>query len=515
MNNKDLDAAWEYHNGTKHSLLSVHNDPHFLDFHNQPIPFKIYSGLEGMPLTQRTPTSGMPALDAMAAIISSRDGPTIPDLDTLSSIFHYSVGITKRVAFHGGEMMFRAAACTGALYHIDLYLICGDLPGLDAGVYHFGPHDSGLRKLRDGDHRRTLADASGEEPSIMEAPAVVVYAGTFWRNAWKYRSRTYRHCFWDSGTILANFLATSTAHHLPARVVLGFADEPVNQLLGLDTMREVALALVPLGRSPTSYPSTAPEAQPLDLDTIPLSKHEVDYPEVRAIHEASSLTNSDEASEWRGQTPKAPMPAPSGRLFPLSPPATDNTPPDPVEQVIQRRGSSRRFLRKPIPYQQLSSILQQASRGISADFLDPEGVMLNDIYLVVNAVDGLPAGGYVFLRDKNALELLNEGESRNAAGYLGLQQAIPADASVNVFFLTDLKPILERYGNRGYRAAQLEAGIVGGKLYLAAYAHRLGASGLTFFDDDVTNYFSPHAEGKSVMFLVALGVPLKRRVLQM
>jgi nitroreductase len=65
--------------------------------------------------------------------------------------------------------------------------------------------------------------------------------------------------------------------------------------------------------------------------------------------------------------------------------------------------------------------------------------------------------------------------------------------------------VLGRFGNRGYRAAQLEAGLIGGKLYLAAYAQRLGASGLTFFDDDVTRFFAPHAGDKSVMFLVALG----------
>jgi hypothetical protein len=69
--------------------------------------------------------------------------------------------------------------------------------------------------------------------------------------------------------------------------------------------------------------------------------------------------------------------------------------------------------------------------------------------------------------------------------------------------------VLARYGNRGYRAAQLEAGITGGKLYLSSYAQRLGASGLTFFDDDVTRFFSPHAEDKSVMFLVALGKAAK------
>jgi hypothetical protein len=52
---------------------------------------------------------------------------------------------------------------------------------------------------------------------------------------------------------------------------------------------------------------------------------------------------------------------------------------------------------------------------------------------------------------------------------------------------------------------QLEAGILGGKLYLGAYALRLGATGLTFFDDDVIRFFSPHAEGKSAIFLVAVG----------
>jgi hypothetical protein len=76
---------------------------------------------------------------------------------------------------------------------------------------------------------------------------------------------------------------------------------------------------------------------------------------------------------------------------------------------------------------------------------------------------------------------------------------------VCVFFLADLRAILNRFGNRGYRATQLEAGILGGKLYLAAYAQHFGASGLTFYDDDVVRFFSPHAEGKSAIFLVALG----------
>jgi hypothetical protein len=155
-------------------------------------------------------------------------------------------------------------------------------------------------------------------------------------------------------------------------------------------------------------------------------------------------------------------------------------------------------------------VLEQATQGIPSDFLGQSGAALNDIYLIVNAVEDLPSGAYVFHRDLKALELLKEGDYRQQAGHLGLDQALPADASADFFFMTDLNPILERFGNRGYRLAQLDASITAGKIYLAAYAQRLGASGLTFYDDEVTGFFSPHAEGKSVMFLVALGKRARR-----
>ncbi|TFH46235.1 MAG: hypothetical protein E4H01_10315 [Lysobacterales bacterium] len=83
---------------------------------------------------------------------------------------------------------------------------------------------------------------------------------------------------------------------------------------------------------------------------------------------------------------------------------------------------------------------------------------------------------------------------------------------MNIYSLCSLPDVLGHFGNRGYRAAQLEGGIIAGRMYLSAYAQGFGASGLTFFDDEVTDFFSPHAAGKSVMFLIALGYP-DRRVL--
>jgi SagB-type dehydrogenase family enzyme len=186
-------------------------------------------------------------------------------------------------------------------------------------------------------------------------------------------------------------------------------------------------------------------------------------------------------------------------------------PKDTIEEVILRRGSTRAFSRESITFAQLSTMLDRVTRGIPADFLNQAEPSLNDLYLIVHAVEDLPSGAYYFRREERALELLKEGDFRREAGDLGLGQEIPADCSVDVFFLTDLNRALERFGNRGYRAAQLDAAIMGGKLYLAAYAQGLGASGLTFFDDDVTEFFSPHAAGKSVMFLIALGKSVKRR----
>ena len=226
---------------------------------------------------------------------------------------------------------------------------------------------------------------------------------------------------------------------------------------------------------------------------------------MREMHAASSLVSSEEVARWRGGTPLTHFPPPAGRVVQLQPLSDEAMPRDPIEQVILRRGSSRRFARTPITLAQLSTMLDRATRGVPADFLDPQGSQLNHLYLIVNAVEGVEPGAYVFHRGRGVLECLKSGDFRDQAGYLGLQQALPADAAADVFFLADLRPILQRYGNRGYRAVQLEAGIIGGKLYLAAYAQRLGATGLTFFDDDVTAFFSPHAEGKSAIFLVALG----------
>jgi SagB-type dehydrogenase family enzyme len=475
------------------------------------MPFKIYPAIEPLPLPRDVPQTGVAALSAISELLPS-SGDSVPDLEDLARILYFSAGITKQRKHPGGEIYFRAAACTGALYEIELYVVTGDLKGLDAGIYHFNPADVSLRLLRKGDLRGNLAQAAAMQSAVARAPATILCTGTYWRNAWKYQARTYRHFGWDNGTLLANMLAVSTASGLPAEIVLGFVDAEVNRLLDLDIRREVSLCLVPIGRTSESSLPAPREVPALGLETIPLSEREVEYPAMLEMHDASSLESEEEVRDWRGEQPILPSSAPAGEAFCLQRLPEEEQLKDTIEQVILRRGSTRTFDQtESTTLAKLSTIFDCSTLGLPADFLEPSGAQLNDAYLIVHSVQGLKPGAYFFRRERNTLELLKEGKFRAEAYRLGLEQQLPADACVDIFFLADLNRILERYGNRGYRAVLLEAGVIGGRMYLAAYAQRLGATGLTFFDDEVTNFFSPHAEGKSATFLLAIGKPPKRK----
>jgi SagB-type dehydrogenase family enzyme len=518
MTISDTQAAWKYHDATKHSYQSIRSNRHFLDWANQPRPFKIYPSIERVPLPRDVPQTGVAALEAISERVLSDSGDAVPDLavpdlQDLARILFFSAGITKQRKYAGGEIYFRAAACTGALYEIELYVITGELKGLDAGVYHFNPADMSLGLLRRGDFRGNLARATAMELAVLSAPTTIVCTGTYWRNAWKYQARTYRHFGWDNGTLLANMLAVTAASGLPAEIVLGFVDDEVNGLLDLDTRQEVSFCLVPIGRTPSGSLPGPTDTPTLDLETVPVSQREVEYPIMLEMHRASSLASAEEVAQWRARRKQAAVSssAAAGEEIRLRPLRHEEQPKDTIEQVILRRGSTRTFdPAATMTIAQLSTILDCATRGLRADFLEP-GTQLNDVYLIAHAVEGLAAGAYFFRRESGTLEPLKRGNFRVEAYRLGLEQHLPADACVDVFFLADLNHILEAYGNRGYRCVQLEAGAIGGKMYLATYALRLGASGLTFFDDEVAQFFSPHAKDKSAIFLLAIGKPLKRK----
>lgn len=98
--NVDIRVGWSYHNATKHSQQSIRTNLQFLNWGNQPLPFKIYSGLDLIPLPREFREIGIPALRAIAECVR-RDNPLL-DLQTLSQLLYFSAGVTRQRTFPGG-----------------------------------------------------------------------------------------------------------------------------------------------------------------------------------------------------------------------------------------------------------------------------------------------------------------------------------------------------------------------------------------------------------------------------
>jgi SagB-type dehydrogenase family enzyme len=465
-----------YHEGTKHSPESIRRPGWAMDWSIKPYPFKRYRGLPRVRLKGPRPAGGK--------------GSGEIDPRAIARLLTWGAGLHRPVRYLDGEpFFFRTYASAGALYPVELYLVCGELHGLAAGVYHYLPHGDQLVLLREGDRRSSLVRASAGEPAVARSPAVLALTGIPWRTAWKYAERGYRHLFWDAGMIVANLLTLAGSVGVHARVVLGFVDGEVELLLGLVGRREFPLCLLPIGLSGTEVAPAAAAPEGIELAAMPLSRPEYVFEAITKANEAGRLGSPEEVERWRGAGALA---AAEGQT--AAPAVTDT-----VEDVIRRRGSARFFGPSPMPREVLLDVLERATLSVPADL----ALELIEPYLAIHLVEGLERGAYVWREGE--LRLLREGDVRDRAAFLCLEQPLGGASAATVFLMADLNEALERLGARGYRAAQLEAGTIAGKLYLGAYGHRFGATGLTFFDDEVERFFSPDAAGKACMLVVAIG----------
>ncbi|WP_331236200.1 SagB/ThcOx family dehydrogenase [Natronorarus salvus] len=509
--------AREYHERTNHSPESVREEGFELDFSNRPQPYKLYTDLPRVALSSvHVPIA--PVLSAVSEAAADpladaeQPSPRALDHETLATLCYEANGVVKTVTADGRELAFRAASCTGKLYHVDLYLVCGDCGGLDAGVYHFDPRTFSFDVLREGDYRGVVAEAAGDYPPVVDAPATVVATSTWWRNAWKYRERTYRHAFWDSGTVLANLLAAAHALDRRAEVVTAFADDALSGLLGVDPEHEAPLAAVTIGHGEPA--PKAIEVTPIDPATEPLSERVVEYPLIPDAWRQSTLDGGNTVEEWRERCLEAGSIGTSvrtddedGDRVALDPVGHGTASARPLHHTIVRRGSCREFSGEAVGRRKLGTVLDRATRGVPADWnrCEADGLRYNDVYALVAGVEGVPDGTYRFHPTEGELERLGEVDRRTKT-HLALDQTWAGAAHVNVYLMADVERIVERLGNRGYRLAQLEAGITLGRLYLATYAHRdLGGTGLTFYDCEVSDHLSPRDAGHVPTCLFAFG----------
>jgi SagB-type dehydrogenase family enzyme len=95
------------------------------------------------------------------------------------------------------------------------------------------------------------------------------------------------------------------------------------------------------------------------------------------------------------------------------------------------------------------------------------------------------------------------------AAELSLGQKLAGNACVAFSMVGDIERAVHAHGDRGYRYVHFEAGAIGHRLYLAAEALGLGATGIgAFYDEEVHRYLKlPPQQQVVYHFAVGYSVP--------
>jgi SagB-type dehydrogenase family enzyme len=482
----------EYHESTKHSVESLKRAQYVLDWANMPDPFRHYEGVPVLDLPADPQAPEMPALEVLqcaSGTTPAADGPTF-----LSQLLFYSTAISasKRVPSTGYRYALRVNPSSGNLHPTEIHFLTRGLQGWPDGLYHYRPSAHMAEQRARGDFDMKLADRV--------APIVFVLTSIAWREAWKYRDRAYRYCLHDVGHAWQAIALAARAIGCDSFAVGHFPDDEVTQLCRPNQDEWPMLIVALHGSSIPVREADANETVWFGGHANQLSKERIAYPLIDGIHAVTKLSNSGHGGISAGE----PAPTGTGEIKLPSPAVSART----FGEVARRRRSALDFLggMQSISQAQLSAILAVTAQPLFADFASTRFIQL---YLYAHHVDGLQPGVYRFWQERAELEKIRGGDQRVAAAGLSLGQDLAGNACVAFSMIGDLERAVRAHGDRGYRYVHFEAGAVGHRLYLAAEALGLGATGIgAFYDDEVHNYLRLVPEQGQVVYHFAIGYPV-------
>ena len=481
----------EYHELTKHSAESLRRNQYHLDWANMPNPFRHY---EGVPVVDFPADPPAPQISALEVLEGKTENTLARDgAEFLSQLLFYSASISafKRVPSTGAIYSLRVNPSSGNLHPTEFHFCTRELVDWPDGLYHYRPSSHMAERRAIGDFGAKLVNNS--------APLIFVLTSIAWREAWKYGDRAYRYCLHDIGHAWQALALAARSLGSESFAMGHFWDDRVAEscLLSADEWPMLIVGLH--GASIPVNKLNADETVAFGGRPNRLSEEQRTYPLIERIHTATRLSTES-------TIPSLSQPKISGRgEITLPPPVSTNYG---FGDAVRTRRSALDFKGggESISFPQLATLLFATTEPLLADFASHRYIHL---YLYVHRVDGLEHGVYRFWPEHAELERIRAGDQRLVAAALSLGQDLAANACVAFSMIGDLQNAASSYGDRGYRYVHFAAGAIGQRMYLAAQALGLGATGIgAFFDDDVNRYLGiPSALGQ-VVYHFAIGYPV-------
>ncbi len=507
----DADILKAYHERTKHRLERFARGPEYLDWDDQPAPFRRFHGAAERPL----PLTADGLRPSFGQLLASEVPPAPLNLDSLGALCELSLGLAAWKQYGPQRWALRCNPSSGNLHPTEGYVLTAGVPDLADGVYHYAPEAHALEQ-------RAACPWPSGGPRLLVALASIPR-----REAWKYGERAFRYVQLDAGHALGAIRIAAAALGWGLRLRPA-TDADLSALLGLDR--------------PQDFPHGDREIPDLVLET---------GPELAADGDLQPWVQAAAAARWSGAAnalggeprirwkviEEAEAASRIRRPPGFQPPAPARPPQiacdTPAVELIRGRRSAQAYDgRTGIARDAFHRLLDALLPGTPPLDCWPLRPRIHPV-LFVHRVDGLAPGLYALPRTPAAeqalqdaldpeflwaepeacpphlpLRLLRPGECRKVAKVLSCHQAIAAEGAFSLAMLADLDQALGE-DPANYRYLHWEAGLLGQALYLQAEVAGLGGTGIgCFFDDPVHETLGLCAARFQSLYHFTIGGPL-------
>jgi SagB-type dehydrogenase family enzyme len=492
----------KYHEETKHHHHRYARSPGFMDWKNQPNPFRTYVGV---------PQIELPFLDSdppgCHSELYRRDAASRPiTLETVGGLLELSLGLSawKEVG-EGSRWALRMNPSSGNLHPTESHLILPSMENCPAGVYHYNPFQHVLEQ------RGILPVSAWESMAdhFNAAGFLIALTGIFWRESWKYGERAWRYCHLDTGHALAGLSIAANLFGWKVTVLSSPGDRDLEKILGLDQVDWRPLE--------EEYPELIcyvhPCAQEITATDLP---RELISEMARVNFSGAPNLLSKEKVNWEiiyETAAKAQKPSTHAENTPLPDnPLGESAPSSPLgaATIIRQRRSGQAFDSSgSITTEVLLSMLDKTlPRSACAPFDAEAPAPRINLMLFVHSVTGLPQGLYMFIRNpahrevlqglcrsdflwqpmisNDHLYLLEKGSFRTDAMSVSCGQEIAGFSAFSLGMIVEFGSVIEAAPYK-YRHLFREAGMIGQVLYLEAEAFGVRGTGIGCFLDDAVH----------------------------
>ncbi len=546
-----IDRVIRYHVQTKHHFNRYARALGYLDWSNQPDPFRRFEGAPLISLPLLTPDEDpvSPSYDAIYQPGAVACRPV--NVRTLSRFFEFALALSAWKKAGESEWPLRSNPSSGNLHPTEGYVVLPQIEGLEltSGLYHYAPKEHGL-ELRAEFPVEQIARLLAPFPS---GAFLFGLTSVHWREAWKYGERAFRYCNHDVGHAIGSARIAAATLGWKMALLDGMEQQTVALLLGTNRVVDFqdvepehpdCLAVVwPLGDV-----KRAASEMPLFLDSAVVE----DLAGGPWYGKANKLSGEhgvqwdiiDEAAEasWKPQADKLTVFLPTSSA-PISDTLHASRTTSDAGTIIRQRRSAVSFdgktsISAATFFRMMERVMPRADRSqldrpMPWDLWPYEPAI--HLLLFVHRVDGLTPGLYFLARDPQKLPLIQqsmnteltwaptpgcpedlplywllEGDAKKLAIQVSCHQEIAGDSAFSFGMLAEFEGRVREEGAWWYPRLFWESGLLGQVLYLEAESAGVRATGIgCFFDDPVHEIVAVKGLSFQSLYHFTIGGPVE------